>query len=895
MELKQVFISYADEDISIAQIIHEYLQKQGIVPFLARVSIPAGQNWSAKIDSAIKDSDSLVLIWSRNSATSKWVNYELARAQVMDKKVLPCAIDNTQYHQMINSLQVLHWKNNAPNDSLVEISKALGLKQSEQPSGGASGFEPTLENAMVKYQKVVVDKHFQLPILGSGDQIAMDDAYLPLRVSHCNDTNAEEQHLAYELLQSMRGRAVVLGHPGTGKTTLLKFVAFKTAQKRGYTTPIFISIPLMMKTSTSIIDYMRILIQGLTNQKIASLIVDDEKFGQEDTILLLDGFDEIKESGREEFMPRLNQFLTAYPNCTVFVASRMSTFEGEPFAALDFDFYQISALTDDDIKTYISKYAPEGVRNHLWSTIQSNERLFELAQVPFMLAMICATGSELGTVVDRASLFGKCTQYLLKTRQEDGRKTVDQELEDALKAIAVHFFKLDAKKVFEKEDIEFAVSKAVKTLPPEDAVRKIARRTGLIQRAEGGYHFIHRSIWEYYVALGMKDEPLNNLFDHVSVDRWEEPVKLYIGLTEVSELEIVVRGIWERNRGLALRALMELPDFPEPIVRDLVLNLDRADRVRLAHEIIGTAAKSGNIKQQRRILLDSISALLRVEKDCEVIYYCVKALEEFDDDGCRQFVQAFLDIEHSSRRRNRYIADDKYKFEFVSLTDGEFMMGLDDSPDPRERPAHRVNLTAFEIGKYLVTNSVYFESFPFAVDKRDAYSQDDDQPVNNVTWFEAIVFAWWLGCDLPTEAEWEFACRSGGIDDRLFFDTSIVPEYAWYGGNSQNRTHRVGQKKANTFGIYDMLGNVREWVKDWFSETEFYQECSKCNIIKDPVCYKRGDRKVLRGGVFDWSTTNLRPTYRPMNPPDNVFFGNGLRLVYRKGKPVPYLQLEGHQ
>lgn len=215
----------------------------------------------------------------------------------------------------------------------------------------------------------------------------------------------------------------------------------------------------------------------------------------------------------------------------------------------------------------------------------------------------------------------------MKTRRQDGRGDIDDELENSLKAIAVYFFKLDIRQMFEKDDIEFAVSKAVRNLTPKNAVDSIMNRTGLIQQTSGGYSFIHRSIWEYYIALGMKDEPLDNLLDRASVDRWEEPVILYVGLTTDSELETVVRGVWERNRGLTLRALMDLPVFPESIVRDLVLKLDRTDRVRLAHEIIRTAEKSENRTKQRRTLLDSISALLKVEKDCEVIFHCIAALE----------------------------------------------------------------------------------------------------------------------------------------------------------------------------------------------------------------------------------------------------------------------------
>jgi formylglycine-generating enzyme required for sulfatase activity len=145
------------------------------------------------------------------------------------------------------------------------------------------------------------------------------------------------------------------------------------------------------------------------------------------------------------------------------------------------------------------------------------------------------------------------------------------------------------------------------------------------------------------------------------------------------------------------------------------------------------------------------------------------------------------------------------------------------------------------------------------------------------------MFAWWVGCDLPTEAEWEFAARGRPSDDEALSDLEQVPMYAWYGENSENRTHPVGLRSPNSRGLYDLLGNLREWCGDWYSET-YYAECLESGgPVIDPGGPESGERRVLRGGTFDWAKWNLRPTYRNFNTPDNRSHVTGFRLVVRAG------------
>ena len=143
--------------------------------------------------------------------------------------------------------------------------------------------------------------------------------------------------------------------------------------------------------------------------------------------------------------------------------------------------------------------------------------------------------------------------------------------------------------------------------------------------------------------------------------------------------------------------------------------------------------------------------------------------------------------------------------------------------------------------------------------KKPAYWDDrrfnqPEQPVVGVSWDEARAYCEWAGGRLPTEAEWEYACRAGTTTEYSFGDDAeLLEEYAWFDKNSGGQTQPVGAKKPNPWGLHDMHGNVWEWCADWYDD-EYYAR----SPAEDPPGAASGSNRVIRGGGWGYGAGYCR-------------------------------------
>jgi len=242
--------------------------------------------------------------------------------------------------------------------------------------------------------------------------------------------------------------------------------------------------------------------------------------------------------------------------------------------------------------------------------------------------------------------------------------------------------------------------------------------------------------------------------------------------------------------------------------------------------------------------------------------------------------------------------------EMIALSGGEFMMGSDKG-NPDEAPAHKVKVSAFLIDKFEVTHELFAK---VQLPNPSHWQDNPKKPVERVRWRDAKQYCNErslleklqpcynektpdFDCDyrangyrLPTEAEWEYACRAGTDGPYDFGQADKLRQCAWFADNAGEKTHIIGEKKPNRWGIFDLYGNVSEWCEDVYSPA-YYKESPAADPT-GPANPGKDVKRVMRGGSWKASADMCRATVRQgerTGDSDACFFTDycGFRCVRR--------------
>jgi formylglycine-generating enzyme required for sulfatase activity len=275
-----------------------------------------------------------------------------------------------------------------------------------------------------------------------------------------------------------------------------------------------------------------------------------------------------------------------------------------------------------------------------------------------------------------------------------------------------------------------------------------------------------------------------------------------------------------------------------------------------------------------------LGALLSNWGPCPVLVPSWATLVELTPDPA-VVTDATLRAAISASRLAWRVLDTATQIEMLLVPSGTFTMGCTASNwvgcIGDENPTHLVTLTqAFYMGRYEVTQSQWVAGMGSNPSYFQGVNYPDaaNRPVEYVSWNTIQGYLSVTGMRLPSEAEWEYACRAGTTTafNNGSSDDAIVGTIAWYVENSGNQTHAVGGKAANALGLYDMAGNLWEWVNDRYA---VYSSEPQTNPL-GPVS---GTWRVLRGASWTYNTLNLRSSHRGYNTPVTAYYDIGFRVA----------------
>jgi formylglycine-generating enzyme required for sulfatase activity len=688
-------------------------------------------------------------------------------------------------------------------------------------------------------------------------------------------------------------RWVILGSPGVGKTTLLRHLAHTLAIERAGAKggkariPIFFSVSRLLQESGSLWRQLeaRLAVAGSADG-FATYLEKQARKGR--LVVMLDGLDEIPDHQREEASERLRGLASACGPSTVLVASRPIGYGGlgETFREL-----QVLPLSRRDQVGFLARWSPaeemderRARAERLMRKVEADVGLRELAAVPLYLTLIAILFRQsIDPEQRRTRLFDQIFDLLLKGGHRLNPKTagllpLTSHVRQALRLLAEDLLlddavgdSLDGLEVRLTKPAFATVRSTLATFRPWDGnprqfLADVAEKSSILgahDGEDGEWRFLHKSFLEALVAEALEQRLRERGIDEIlalargleGADmRWAEPLALLAG--RIEDPDRLVEELARVNRSLGLRALSTAQGLQAETLWRI---LGRSDRWSDRRRVIEQVADQMDDAERAVTLLRRMAAQTTDGNDLYFIGATLERLAEKEPQlaasvaTARGELLANLAEPPAADLRLPSSAHGEVPL-WIRLPAGSFWMG---SPDGEgyedEHPRHQVTLSEdFWITSVPITNALFRKFDP----SHTFPSREGDHPVVDVSWYAAMTFAAWLGGSLPTEAQWEYACRAGTTSARWCDEIGLpLSRVAWTLPTAAARTYPVAEKAANPFGLHDTYGNVWEWCRDG-------KRAYDAAPVVDPVGAVSGDEPVVRGGSAWFGSIMARSAFR---------------------------------
>ena len=784
-------------------------------------------------------------------------------------------------------------------DPIDPVSIVMAVERS-------SGLDPAFERQLALYKRRAVSLYEKLPMIGFGARlrvsIRIKDIYMPLHAmvddavqsGECYaDSQDAERCLeklgrntqisipdAFQVCRENNSRGIViLGDPGSGKTTHLKRLLLWALSKDHETIglpagiiPVF--LPLRELKSSNIKNFIHHCMADAGLEMTREFT--DRLLDHHPVLLLFDGLDEIQNTTlRVEAVRNISRFMTGRSNLYAAVTCRFAGYTAT--ARLDNEFMELHLrpLTRDQAQEFIRTWyrlvetadnkdlsqardLAGKKANDLIENLSSNDfragRVFEMTRNPLLLTNICLVHRDGGRLPKtRGKLYKAAMDVLLEFWR--GSRGVEVRIgadlgRRVLQPVALWMHQKENRIRASADELAPVLEEALEKVRwpygfARDFLRMVRDDTGLLTGwGSSTYGFMHLGFQEYLAACQIRslsfedDTVLAQLAEHWGQSWWQEVILLLVGLEEPSRFKAFITQV------VKLPAFSNDPDMAEHCLEDAA-EIDWTPFLDLL------AAAPGKDSQLWDRQLTALRILDRHAKDR------VKPLAgNLKDHPMPQIRQRFS-VQHRHQDENVVVHGD-IQYEMVKIPGGRITI-----------ESSEIVLDPFYMGRYPVTNrqyALYLKANPDAREPEywgDREYNGESQPVVGVSWDEARDFAQWAGLALPSEAQWELACRAGTTTRFYTGDADEdLARAGWYTDNSGDRLHPVGEKEPNAYGLYDMHGNVWEWTIDKFG----------------------GASRVIRGGAFIDPAELCRSAYRYFIHPSNRIPDLGFRLVLLPGR-----------